>query len=302
MKRSIPLILLILILTAGGAIVACSSTADHSQGAEDSQKEHILEIMRGITIDAWCIAIEDTQATRSLLDRFGNEASSEGAGLLEGVCRYLAIDLQEVTCSAQMYPFGPIYLLGQFNFDDMRAHLAEYGFHRSDREGIETWWEDANEDSEWGSTWVMMHGNLTIYGSDGGPGNEYSKYCRAPLTRDNASLYEDPDFRDIIDDFPSAVSYNLCRSNQQDYEGLKVFGALTIVNGETLTYMGVWEFTDSATATRSRDTLDDDLKETNEQIVHLVGPDASVELYQSNQYIVYSVEGRTDQMYPALTR
>jgi hypothetical protein len=297
MKRTIPLVLmiLILVLTVAGPIAGCSPAAEVSGNPDNLQKARVLEIMRATSIWTWCIIIEDTQTVLSLLDRFGNENSSEEAGLLEGVCHYLAIDLQDVTFSAQIYPFGPIYLLSQFKFDDMRANLAEYGFHRSDREGIETWWEDVNEDSEWSSTWVMLHGNLTIFGSDGGPGNEYSKYCIRALTGEDKSLDEDPYFRNIIDDFPSAVLYDFSRVNQQDCEELKLYAVLMLVNGEILTNMVVFEFTDSAAAMRYREGHGDDMRETAEVFSERLGPDVKTEWYQSDQYIVIVAEAGLDQ-------
>ena len=285
---------MILILTVGGVIVGCSPNADKSQNPENPQNERILELMSGISSNIFCVILEDTQAALSLTQKFGNNTFIESEGLLEHLCQSLGIDIQAVTYNADIYPFGPKFLLGEFNLDDIRAHLAENGFHRSDREGIETWWDNENEDS----AWVMLHGNLTVYGADGGPGNEYSDSCIRALAGDDKSLDEDSDFRDIIDDFPGAVSYDLSHNPEYSYDAYRISGGLVFVDEEIIRVIGLLEFKDAHIARANQDKINEDLKETYDYIEERLGPNAKISPAQvTGKYIVYTVEIEADEYF-----
>ncbi|UCG84159.1 MAG: hypothetical protein JSW38_04910, partial [Dehalococcoidia bacterium] len=216
MKRTIPsvLMILILVLTVAGSIAGCSP-GEYDPGNPDSpQKARVLEIMRAINSKTVAVFIEDSQAALSLNNRLGIETAGNNGGPLNELRSYFGINPQDLAYSAYIYPFGPYFLLGDFDLYYTRARLAEMDYQRDDRKGIEVWWFD--------NSWYALHGNLFIYGYDG-KNDKYSDWCISALNGEDKTLYEDPYFRNIIDDFPSAVLYNFSLVNQQDCEELKLY-------------------------------------------------------------------------------
>ncbi|UCG83708.1 MAG: hypothetical protein JSW38_02525 [Dehalococcoidia bacterium] len=299
MKRTIPLFLmiLILVLTVAGPIMGCSPGEDNPGNPDSLQKERFLEIMSAININTvddigtWGLILVDIQASLSLDKRLGIETTSNNGGLVNEfyneLCIAVGIKPQDLASYAIIYPNLPYFLLGEFNLDDTRSHLSEMDFQRDDREGIEVWWSDYD-------AWVVLYGNLIIFGEDSYH-DQSSEWCIRALTGEDKSLDEDPYFSNIIYDFPSVVSYSFYPVNQQYDEDCKLSADLMVVQGEIVKYMMVGVYTDSAAAMRTIERYGDDIREAAEELGESAGPDVKTEWYQSNQYIVIVAEVGFDQ-------
>lgn len=271
MKNIVLPVITILIVALCAFCAGCSSYAGVDTELQGTQSEGISEIMQSIPNSTWCVAVGDMHAIYDIDRQFLDDSSNDiGIRLLE----YLGINLQDVTSHAFILPFGPWYYLGEFDFDDLRGSIPE-GSTRNDQAGIEVYWDDP--------MWIILHENLIVFGTDAG--GDYSDSCIKTLTGEVESLYDDADFRDIMDDFPRGMFFNLCRGTQSDYEGLKVTGQSITTEGETLRVVTFYKFEDAATAEKNRYNLAEVMAEEYDEFEEHYGLNVKTDMSRIDGYV-----------------
>ena len=135
---------------------------------------------------------------------------------------------------------GPQLIGGRLDFDALRDALSDVGFERNDNEGVETW-----TSAQRGAVAVMndyfMESNETII-----------RNCVGVVESGDASMYDNSDFREVIDRLPDGLVVSCVKGAWEEDEycdGLESSGfSLAKKDSDTLAVTVVFRFDSSASA------------------------------------------------------
>lgn len=164
------------------------------------------------------------------------------------VIKPLGMDVMEVT------EFGTagysLLIEGSFSPITVKNRLEDRNLEKIEFEGIETW---SSEDS-----WITLIYGLII-SANVTDGKEFQSMLKGEVS----SLYDNKDFKDVIDRLPEGIilwfQEGLFRDNYS-YEGLKVSGMSAVKNNEqTMAFTWICKFDDSDTATNAMTEIELDM-------------------------------------------
>lgn len=251
-KALIILALIALLLSLVPAAAACLGGGG---GANDA-----IDVMKKVPKDAGEFAYIDIKALRDDED-FSELYEDMEDAFAEFTESFLGIDFDDVDSFGV---FGEeFWLEGNFDLDEVRDNLEnpEFGFgfgssfEEGEYKGVEIW--------ESPGTWLALMGDTIIFGNEDG----VKAFIRVVEEGDD-SLYEDEDFRDLVDRLPGGPVVTVDEGafyDAYEYDGLQVWGmSLKKKDSDTVTMTMVCKFEDEDSADSALDDIENDVESDEE--------------------------------------
>ena len=235
-KAVICIVVLILALISTG--IGCDSTK--GEGAVDMMKKvpKYIDSFLFLDVDAMRIDADLEKAFISAKD------------MLEENTDYVGINLDEVDRLAFSGRTHRIMLLeGDFNLDEAREKLEVLGYGGDEYRGIEVW-------EAVGLLIALVSNELVILGTE-----DVVKDCIKIIKDGDASLYDDKDFRDVMERLPSGIIVQCMERvfplSYGQYEGLEVAGMSAMKKDKhSMAFTGICKFENRDDASDAMDEIE----------------------------------------------
>lgn len=257
----------------------------------ESLSEGAIDIMKKIPSDTGIFIVMDVKTFRDdsdLSELYNNSSSSieEILGDLneyqDAVNTYSMVMLEENEESSG----GMLYIIeGSFDLSIMESKLNDQDYSTSDYEGITIW----EQQDEYYTLYIALLGKLFIIGDE-----DSVKRCIDVIKKGEASLYDNQDFRHIIDRLPSGSMMMFGTDEFSLFMGLEVEGL--VVNGmsmakkdsNTMNSTGIFKFTDSDAAANALDSIQSEIENDDDA--------TNIHVAQDGEYINTTYEVSIESM------
>jgi len=203
----------------------------------------LADMMKRMPDDATEFFVEDFKAGRAI----GADELSEGYGGFLDMWREnlldVGIDLDGTSTLAWYASDTAAFLIeGDFNLDNIRAKLEESGEHSEEYRGVEIWTKGDNieETGDHGDlVYALINSALIIVGSE-----QSIDGCIGVINEGDASIYDNNDFRDIIERLPRGLTLQCSVHWYQEVEGFIIGGFSLVMNSDgtqDFTWVGKFE-------------------------------------------------------------
>ena len=233
-KAVICIVVLILALISTG--IGCDSTK--GEGAVDMMKKvpKYTDSFMFIDVDAMRIDADLEKAYIDVKD------------ILEEGTVYVGINHDEVDRMAYTGT-STILLEGDFNLDEAREKLEVLGYGGDEYRGIEVW-------EAVGLLIALVSNELVILGTE-----DVVKDCIKIIKDGDASLYDDKDFRDVMERLPSGIIVQCMERvfplSYGQYEGLEVAGMSAMKKDKhSMAFTGICKFENRDDASDAMDEIE----------------------------------------------
>lgn len=151
-----------------------------------------------------------------------------------------------------------VILRGDFDFDGVRDALEEIRLEEETYEGVEMWVSPGIS--------VALMDDMIIFG-----GEDNVKDCIEVIEEGDDSLYDNADFRDVIDRLPDGVMVAVGEGGSvmdyEAYDGLKVTGvSIAKHSSDSVRFTGIAKFEDGDAAEDAIDDLREDMETDEDEL------------------------------------
>ena len=276
MKKPIILYTIMVLLMTSLLFVGCGSSV--SSGLEGMMKR-----MPDSTIEFF---VDNLKEGRSV----GAAELSEGYGSYIEMWRenplVRGITPDETDYLALFISDSPVYLFeGNFNLDNIRENLEESGMNSDEYRGVEIWkGEDIQGETHFESGLIdaLVNDRLIIVGYEPGIND-----CIDVMNEGRASLWENSNFKDIVDRLPDGLTVKCSLYWEPLFEDIIVGGFSLMMNDDgTQDFTFVGKFISSEDASSGTDIILSDLADD------FSFDPAIAEAIQDGKYLTITAEGQ----------
>ena len=267
-KAVICIVILILALVSTG--VGCNS----AKGGE------AVDMMKKVPMGSDAFQFVDIDAFRTDADLEDVYIDLE-SGLAE-LTDYAGINFDELDRVA-FDEISNMLLEGDFDLEKVRGNLVEFDLDSDEYNGIELWGD--------GSI-ALVSNKLVIFSFSGQDVKDYVNVIKGV----DASLYDDKDFRDVIERLPHGIIMIFMEGvfpiNYGEYDGLKVAGVSAVkMDKHSMVVTGVGKFETRDAASDVMDKIEDDLE--NDEFADW----KNIDIKQDGEFITVTTELDIEEMF-----
>jgi len=271
MKGKFVICIVVLILALISTGIGCDSTK--GEGAVDMMKKvpNAIDSFSFIDIDAMRTDADLEKAYIDLKDSFMENMD------------YVGTNFDEVDRAANTGT-SPMVLEGDFNLDEVREKLEDLEYGRDEYRGIEVWEAE-------GVLIALISNKLVIVGTE-----DTVKDCIKVIKDGDASLYDDKDFRDVMDRLPSGIIVQCTERvfpvSFDQYEGLEVAGVSVMKKDKhSMAFTWICKFENRNSASDAMDEIEFSLEndESDEW--------RKIDVTQDSEFVVVTTEIYIDDMF-----
>jgi hypothetical protein len=248
-KKLIILTAVIMLITASLLLVGCGS----------SKNSTVIDMMKRMPDDTAEFYVEDFKKGRAIRAEEINEAYGRYLDVTEETLLKWGIDLGEADIMAMCISDVFVYIIsGDFTLDSIREKLEKSGHYQEEYREVEIWKERDNSGEtcyEGPLVHALINNTAILIGTERGIDG-----CLDVMDQGEASLYENCDFRDIIERLPEGLVVSCSIHWKPEVEGIIVGGfSLAMNNDGTQDFTWVGKFKNSEAAINGSDMIMSDL-------------------------------------------
>jgi hypothetical protein len=222
----------------------------------------------------------DMEALRT--DDDFEEIYNDFVGDFSNLEEYMGIDISDISQFTVSGEGEIVILRGDINLDAVRDALEETGFEEQTYKGVEMWVSP-------GINLALMSDTIIFGGEDN------VKDCIGVIEEGDDSLYDDADFRDVIDRLPDGIMVGVGEGASvmtfDEYDGLKVTGvSIAKHSSDSIELTGIAKFTDADAAEDAIDDLRQDMEGDEEEL-------RNIDVSQDGKYLEATAEGDIEGLF-----
>lgn len=229
-----------------------------SIGCGSSTSKTVINMMKSMPDSTSEFFVENFKAARAigadeLNENYGGYLDMWEENLLEW-----GISSDEVDSLAWHASDAAVFLIGgDFNLDNIRGKLEESGEYRDEYRGVEIWTggESMGAGFEGDLIHALINNKLIAIGFELGIDS-----CVGVINEGDASIYDNNDFRDIIERLPDGLSVKCSMNYDPKIEDIIIGGFSLVMNDDgTQDFTFVGKFVNSEAASNGIDIIMSDL-------------------------------------------
>ncbi len=246
MKKAVILCAVIILILIISLLNGCVS----SSGLES--------IMKRMPDDTTEFSFQDFKKGRAmgaseLNEAYGRYMDATGEALLEW-----GLDADEADYLSWCITGAPVFFIGgDFTLDSIREELGESGMYRDEYRGVEIWTGGDSTGAGYQNEFVhaLINNRLVAIGYEGG-----IESCIEVMNEGAPSIYENADFRDIVERLPEGLTMSCSLHWNMEVEDIIIGGFSVEMNDDgTQDFTFVGKFQNSEAAGNGIDIILNDL-------------------------------------------
>jgi hypothetical protein len=254
-------------------------------GCGSPRNSTVINIMKRMPDDTTEFSFQDFNKGRAMGAGDLNEAYNRYMDVTEEGLLEWHLDADEADYLAWCMMDAPVFFIGgDFTLDSIREKLEKSGMYREEYRGVEIWTGGDSTEAGYQGDFVhaLINNKLVVIGYEGGV-----EICIEVINEGAPSVYENADFRDIVERLPEGLTMSCSLHWNMEVEDIIIGGFSLEMNDDgTQDFTFVGKFQNSKAAGNGIDIILNDLADDFRFEL------ASATTTQDGEYITIKAEGQ----------